>query len=59
VAREAAMLAERDRLDSSRAVAPLRRADDAVLLDTTLLSFEEQVGAIVRLVRQRFPNPRP
>lgn len=58
VAREAAMLAERDRLDSSRAVAPLRKADDAVLLDTTSLSFEEQVGAIVRLVRQRFPRYR-
>jgi cytidylate kinase len=55
VAREAAILAERDRLDSSRAVAPLRKADDAVLLDTTLLSFDEQVGAIVGLVRRRFP----
>ena len=60
VAREAAMLAERDRLDSSRPVAPLRKADDAILLDTTQLSFEEQVGAIVGLVRQRFPRyPRP
>jgi cytidylate kinase len=58
VAREAARLAERDRVDSTRAVAPLRKADDAVLLDTTLLSFDEQVGAIVGLVRQRFP-PHP
>ena len=53
VAREAAMLAERDRLDSSRAVAPLRKAEDAVVLDTTRQSFDEQVGAIVSLVRQR------
>jgi CMP/dCMP kinase len=53
LAAEAARLAERDRLDSSRAVAPLRRAEDAVLLDTTGMEFEEQVGAIVRLIRDR------
>jgi cytidylate kinase len=53
VAREAAMLVERDRLDSSRAIAPLRKAEDAVVLDTTRQSFDEQVGAIVSLVRQR------
>lgn len=55
VAREGAALAERDRLDSSRAVAPLAKAEDAVVLDTTRLSFEEQVGAIVALIRRRFP----
>jgi cytidylate kinase len=53
VAKEAARLAERDRLDSSRAIAPLTRADDAVLLDTTDLGFDEQIGRIVRLVRER------
>jgi CMP/dCMP kinase len=53
VAGEAALLAERDRLDSSRRVAPLRRAEDALLLDTTELGFEEQVGRIVRLIRER------
>ncbi len=35
---EAAALAARDRADSTRAVAPLRRADDAVAIDTTALS---------------------
>jgi cytidylate kinase len=50
---EAARLAERDRLDSGRSVAPLRRAEDAVLLDTTGMGFEEQVGAIVRLIKER------
>lgn len=55
IAAEAARLAERDRKDASRAVAPLRRAEDAVALDTTGLSFEEQVGEIVRLVRTRLP----
>lgn len=53
LAAEAARLSERDRLDSGREVAPLRRAEDAVLVDTTGLGFEEQVGAIVRLIRER------
>jgi cytidylate kinase len=51
---ETAALAARDHADSTRAVAPLRRADDAVDLDTTLLSFEEQVHRIVALARDRF-----
>jgi cytidylate kinase len=55
VASEAAILAERDRKDTTRTVAPLRRSPDATLLDTTTLSFEEQVGEIVRLARARLP----
>lgn len=53
IAREAARLAERDRLDSSRVIAPLAPAADAVVLDTTGLGFEEQIGQIVRVVRER------
>ncbi len=34
---------ERDRIDESRAVGPLRPADDAVVVDTTDLSIEEVV----------------
>jgi len=34
-------------------MSPLRRPDDAVDLDTTRLSFEEQVRAVVQLVRAR------
>ncbi|HEX2091426.1 MAG TPA: (d)CMP kinase, partial [Longimicrobiaceae bacterium] len=50
---EAERLAGRDSIDSTRAVAPLRQAEDAVLLDTTRLDFQEQVEAIVRLARHR------
>jgi cytidylate kinase len=50
---EIARLLERDRKDSARVVAPLRKAPDAVGLDTTRLSFDEQVDAVVRLARQR------
>jgi cytidylate kinase len=53
LAEEATLLAARDQADSSRAVAPLRRPDDAVDLDTTHLSFEEQVARIVGLARNR------
>jgi cytidylate kinase len=56
VAREASRLAERDRLDRARPVAPLIQATDALLLDTTDLDFEAQVGRIVRLARERLPG---
>ena len=51
---EAAALAARDRADSSRAVAPLKAAPDAVPLDTTALTFSEQVRFITELARPIF-----
>jgi len=45
-------LGRRDQMDSQRATAPLRRAEDAVIVDTTRLSFEEQVDRIVGLARR-------
>jgi len=51
--REAAALAARDQADSTRAVAPLRAAADAVRLDTTVLSLAEQVNRVVALARER------
>ena len=56
VRREAEALAARDRADSTRAVAPLKAAADAVLLDTTRLSLEQQVQAVVALARTRLPG---
>lgn len=53
---EAAALAARDHADSTRPVAPLRAADDAVPLDTTAMSFPEQVQFIVELARPIFGN---
>src|SRR5438552_3412776 len=46
-------IAERDRRDSTRTAAPLRPADDAILLDTTGLDVDEVVERAVELV------PRP
>lgn len=57
IAAEVARIQERDRVDSTREVAPLRAADDAVLLDTTELSFEEQVRRIVTLARGKGTVP--
>ena len=37
-----ANLQERDRIDSTRAVAPLRQAEDAIVLDNSHLTIEEQ-----------------
>jgi cytidylate kinase len=51
---EAAALAARDQADSSRSVAPLRAAADAIPLDTTALAFPEQVRFIVELARPIF-----
>ena len=56
VRREAEVLAARDRADSTRAVAPLRAAADAVVLDTTRLALEQQVEAVVALARERLPG---
>jgi cytidylate kinase len=44
---------ERDRRDEERAVAPLRRAQDAVEVDTTALSLEEVVAAVEGIARRR------
>jgi cytidylate kinase len=50
---EVARLERRDRIDTDRAVAPLRRAADAVAIDTTALTFEAQVRQIVELAQRR------
>jgi 3-phosphoshikimate 1-carboxyvinyltransferase len=54
---EARRLARRDQEDRERAEAPLRPAADARTLDTTRLDFEEQVAAIVEMVREVAPDP--
>ncbi len=46
-----ANLRERDRLDSERGEAPLRRADDAIDIDTTYTTIEEQVEQVCGQVR--------
>jgi CMP/dCMP kinase len=56
VAAESARLEARDLADASRALAPLRQAPDAVLLDTTDLTLGGQVDAIVELAWKAFSH---
>ncbi|HVW49528.1 MULTISPECIES: (d)CMP kinase [unclassified Trinickia] len=46
-------LRERDERDSQRAVAPLKPAADAKLLDTSALSIDQAVEAVVQWYRER------
>jgi len=50
---EVIRLLERDRADASRAISPLRRATDAIEIDTTGLTFDEVVERIIDIVRER------
>ncbi len=47
-------LVGRDKQDLERANDPLRQAEDAVLLDTTGMTFEESVAAILRIVETAY-----
>ena len=46
-------IVERDWADSHREAAPLKQADDAVLLDTGLLNFEESLTALLNIIREK------
>jgi cytidylate kinase len=51
-------VAARDAQDANRAVAPLRRADDAIEVDTTNLTVDEVVERMLRAVEARRPGER-
>ncbi len=48
-------LIERDYQDTHRAVSPLKKANDAIILDNSRLTKEEQLQWIVNLLKQKFP----
>ena len=52
---EARRIEQRDRADQSRNQSPLRRPEDAVEVDTTGLSFTDQVALILRRVKDLTP----
>lgn len=51
-----AEIRRRDEIDSSRQHSPLKQAADAIVIDTSNLSFEEQVAKIIALIRQKYPD---
>lgn len=48
-----AEMRERDRRDSSRDIAPMRPADDAVQVDSSTMDLDEVVESMLRVVRDR------
>lgn len=46
-------LANRDYQDKNRGTDPLEMAEDAILIDTTGLTFEEQTSEIIEIIRNR------
>jgi cytidylate kinase len=50
----AAQLAERDRLDETRATAPLKPAPDAIILDTSAFTIDQEVAYILDLIARRW-----
>ena len=44
---------QRDYQDTHRAAAPLKQADDAVLLDTSELNFEQSFEAMKKIITEK------
>jgi CMP/dCMP kinase len=46
-------LIQRDKIDTSRQESPLKKADDALVIDTTHITVDEQVDEVVRLAMSK------
>jgi cytidylate kinase len=44
---------DRDRIDSTREISPLRQAEDAIVLDNSYMTREEQLDFVLRLAKER------
>jgi cytidylate kinase len=53
---QAGAISRRDDQDSGRGISPLRRPSGSIEIDTTGLSFDDQVDAVVALVRRLTPR---
>lgn len=49
-------LIARDKRDTERSTAPLKPADDAVLLDTSTMDINQEITAAIEVIEQKFPN---
>lgn len=52
-------MVKRDHMDATREVNPLRRAPDAVVIDTTRLSVSQVVNELMRMAKERMVLPAP
>lgn len=48
-----AAIRKRDEADSSRATAPLKAAEDAIVVDTTNLTLDESISKILGIIKER------
>lgn len=46
-------VSERDKADSERVTAPLKPAEDAVLVDTSDMDFEQSVQTVINIIRRK------
>lgn len=53
IAKVAAEIAARDKADSTRAVSPLRQADDAILLDNSAMTLPETIALMREKIRRK------
>ncbi len=49
---------KRDHIDTTRAESPLRQAEDAIVIDTTHITIDEQVDEVVRLAFSKIVSVR-
>ena len=47
-------LRDRDKRDSTREVSPLRKADDAIVLDNTCMTMEDELEWLMALLREKY-----
>lgn len=59
LAKTIAEVEARDLADSGRSHSPLRQADDAVAIDTTVMGIEQVLKEMLALVRKKHPAPAP
>jgi cytidylate kinase len=52
-------LKARDKTDTTRAISPLRKAEDAIVIDTTHLAIEDQVNKVCDLAWERMGQSSP
>ena len=52
-------LERRDAQDTSRPIAPLKQADDAILVDSSEMAADDAVALMAAKVRSKTPGPSP
>ncbi len=48
-----ANIIDRDKRDSSRVIAPLKKADDAIYIDSTNMTIEEVTEQIIKIIKEK------